>query len=407
MLLPGKRTPVLAFDGAVPGPLLRMRHGETLPVRFENRTDQPMTLHWSGMRVSNRVDGVAGLTQAPVAPGALSDFELAPPDPGLFIYRPSVPGRTGDLVARGLSGLIVVEDADQRPVDADVVLGLTDWLLDESGGIVSPSVSVLNAGRLGNLVTVNGAAKAHEASLPRGAKLRLRIANTAPARVMSLRIEGAKAYVAAVDGHPTDVFEPLRSTFPLGPGNRLELFVEMPVEPGAVVRLLAQVGTGFEVAVFRTTGELSPLADTPFRPLPLNPRLPAEIRLQSALRTNFTIEGGPRPGLAAPLPWHVNGKPGSLARGGGIFSVGRDRPVVMTVANRTELPQTIHLHGHAFRVLHALDDGWDPYWLDTVTVPAGKTVRIAFVADNPGRWLIASAVLDRLDQGLYGWFEVA
>jgi FtsP/CotA-like multicopper oxidase with cupredoxin domain len=69
--------------------------------------------------------------------------------------------------------------------------------------------------------------------------------------------------------------------------------------------------------------------------------------------------------------------------------------------------QSLHLHGHAFRLLHPFDDGWEPYFLDTVQIPENRTIRIAFVANNPGRWLIASTVLERFDGGLWTWFEVA
>ena len=67
----------------------------------------------------------------------------------------------------------------------------------------------------------------------------------------------------------------------------------------------------------------------------------------------------------------------------------------------------MHLHGHSFRLLHPLDDGWEPYWLDTVIVPEGQTARIAFVADNKGKWLIGSTVLERLDTGLSAWIDVS
>ena len=53
-----------------------------------------------------------------------------------------------------------------------------------------------------------------------------------------------------------------------------------------------------------------------------------------------------------------------------------------------------------------MDDGWEPYWLDTLQIPEKRTLRIAFVADNPGRWLLASTVLERFDAGLWTWIEV-
>ena len=74
-----------------------------------------------------------------------------------------------------------------------------------------------------------------------------------------------------------------------------------------------------------------------------------------------------------------------------LFSVKRNTPVVLAIKNATPAIQPLHLHGHVFRLLHPFDDGWEPYFLDTVQVPENRTVRIAFQADNPGQ------VADRLD----------
>jgi FtsP/CotA-like multicopper oxidase with cupredoxin domain len=76
------------------------------------------------------------------------------------------------------------------------------------------------------------------------------------------------------------------------------------------------------------------------------------------------------------------------------------------VTNRTIWTQVLHLHGHSARLLHPLDDGWEPYWTDTAQIPEGKTLRFAFRAEFPGKWLISSAVTERLDAGLWTWFEV-
>ena len=101
----------------------------------------------------------------------------------------------------------------------------------------------------------------------------------------------------------------------------------------------------------------------------------------------------------------------TLAAGGwlvhdGRITIGTVTFFVLTLSNRTSFTQVIHLHGHCFRLLHALDDGWEPYWLDTVILNEKQTSRIAFVADNKGKWLIGSGVLERLDTGLSAWFEV-
>jgi FtsP/CotA-like multicopper oxidase with cupredoxin domain len=106
------------------------------------------------------------------------------------------------------------------------------------------------------------------------------------------------------------------------------------------------------------------------------------------------------------LAWRINDIPGDPATKP-LFSVKRGTPVVLALANRTPAVQSLHLHGHAFRLLHALDDGWEPYFLDTVQIPENRTVRIAFEANNPGRWMLASTVLERFDGGLWTWFEVS
>jgi FtsP/CotA-like multicopper oxidase with cupredoxin domain len=76
------------------------------------------------------------------------------------------------------------------------------------------------------------------------------------------------------------------------------------------------------------------------------------------------------------------------------------------VKNESATPNVIHIHGHCFRALHPFDDGWEPYWLDTIIIPEGKTIRCAFLAGQPGQWLIGSTILERLDGGLSAWFEV-
>ena len=103
-------------------------------------------------------------------------------------------------------------------------------------------------------------------------------------------------------------------------------------------------------------------------------------------------------------PWTVNGTSGSASAP--LVRVKRGAPVVLTLKNETAFVQPVHLHGHSFRLLHPLDDGWEPYWLDTAQVPENKTIRIAFVADNPGKWLLASTVAERFDSGLWTWIEV-
>jgi FtsP/CotA-like multicopper oxidase with cupredoxin domain len=120
--------------------------------------------------------------------------------------------------------------------------------------------------------------------------------------------------------------------------------------------------------------------------------LPQKIELAGAQRVELTIPG----------------KPIGADFGPPLFSVKRGRAVVLALANRGATAATVHVHGHSARLLDRMDDGWKPFWLDTVLVPARETARIAFVADNPGKWLIEGRALDQPGLAQFAaWFVVA
>ena len=89
-----------------------------------------------------------------------------------------------------------------------------------------------------------------------------------------------------------------------------------------------------------------------------------------------------------------------------LFAVKRGRAVTLAIRNTSGHPRVMHLHGHSFRLLDRLDDGWKPYWMDTLVV-ADQVERIAFVADNPGKWLIESRMLEQPDSDAGVWFVVS
>ena len=133
--------------------------------------------------------------------------------------------------------------------------------------------------------------------------------------------------------------------------------------------------------------------------LPAN-ALPRTIELKGALRAELAMEAGPDPSKA----WSFT--PDAGPSGPPLFSVPRGRAVVVALANKTRLPHVVHLHGHAVRLLDSLDDGWKPWWHDTLLVGEERTARIAFVADNPGRWLLACRRLEQQPASMATWFEV-
>ena len=394
-----------AYGGAIPGPLIKLRLGEELRLTFANKLAEPTTLSFPGLRAANAAAGVGGLTQDRVKPGTSADIRFVPPDAGFNLYLPRAGPTDTSQQGRGLFGPIIVEEARKPDADLDAAIILSDWNIDASGRIrqdaPDPGAGA-GSGRKDGLVFANGAAAPLKLSARPGARVRLRLGNAATARLATVAIDGAKALIVAVDGQPSEPFEPLNSQFPMGPGARFELMFDMPRGPGAGVRLDLR-GDGGEtdrpfVAIASEGEPVAPRSEPPR--LAPNPRLPDEIALESARRCDFSITGGGSQGFA------VNGAVFADWAPKPAYIVPRGAPAVFALANRTAAVQAIRLWGHAARLLHGMDDGWEPYWRDTFLIQPGRTAHIAFVADNPGKWPLESAIPEHRAAGVGAWFEV-
>ncbi len=404
-------TPIWGYDGTVPGPTLRLKRGEELRVRVVNGLPQPTAVHWHGLRIDNRMDGVAGLTQEAILPGASFDYRFTVPDAGTFWYHPH--SHSGEQRGRGLAGLLVVDEPEPVEVDHDAALFLEDWRLDPDGRMApfGNRHDAAHAGRYGNHLTANGSARL-DIPVRGNARLRLRLVNAASSRIMPVRVADHAATVMALDGQPAEPFALESSRIVLSPGNRADLFIDLALAPGAGAPILVDTGrTEVEVARLVYGGDLGrTMLRPPARPLPPNP-LPERMDLVRAERIEVALEGGAMSpmmmhGMAHGKFWTLGGAASDGHSTTPLFRVKRGRTVVMAFPNRTRFPHGMHLHGHHFRLLDAMDDGWKAYWLDTVLVLPERTQRIAFVADNPGKWMLHCHMLEHQDTGMAAWFEV-
>ncbi len=401
---PVPATEILGFDGAAPGPLLRFKQGETLSVRLANKTASPLSLHWQGLRGDNAMDGVVPLTQGAVAPGESFDYRRALTEPGFYCYRPSVFPLSGELIGRGLKGLMIVDEPTPLGADADLAVLLDDWRLDSAGAIEGDFHNAAQAkglGRLGKHLAVNGAPAPASYEFAPLARVRLRLANLANARIVALTFEGVKPYVVAIDSQPCEAFVPVRQTIPVAPGARFELMFDLPATANAKARVILRglgEGEDRDLLLFSTKGELTP-ARAPIQSLPQNPSLPREIKLAESTKIRLSIDldaGG----------WTLNGAVSKAYAGEPLFRVKRGTPVTLGFDNRTSVPLVMHVHGHAVRLLHYLADGWEPYWRNAVVAPPAKTKHVAFLADSPGKWALHDDILEHEAAGLATWFEV-
>ncbi|MBM3642520.1 MAG: multicopper oxidase family protein, partial [Alphaproteobacteria bacterium] len=370
--------------------------------------DRPATIHWHGLRGDNAMEGVAPLTQAPVAPGASFDYRRKLADPGLFCYRPSVYGLTPELMGRGLRGLLVVDEQTALPADADLLLVLDDWRLDDNGLIVAgfdDPAAARGIGRLGPLLCVNGKAAPATQSCAPGARVRLRLANLSNARIMVLSVVGAQPFVIAIDSQPCEAFEPIKRSVPVAPGARFELMFDLPETEGAKANLTLRGPNGEDRDLLIVEAKGPKAAKRPpIASLPENPALPPEIKLGAAKKVDLAIE--PRKSGAGPA-WMINGGLTKAYEGPPLFKVAAGTPVTLGFINKSEVALAMHIHGQCMRLLHDLDDGWEPYWRNGVIIPPGKTKHAAFVAASPGKWAIHDDILEHEAGGLATWFEVA
>jgi FtsP/CotA-like multicopper oxidase with cupredoxin domain len=178
---------------------------------------------------------------------------------------------------------------------------------------------------------------------------------------------------------------------------------DMPRDLGAGVRLVLRSDAGEADRPFisiATEGE-PVAARSGTRRLAANPLLPAEIALESARRCDFAITGG------GSAPFAVNGTTFVDWSAKPAYALLRGAPTVFALANKTEFVQALRLWGHVARLLHSMDDGWEPYWRDTILIQPGRTAHIAFVADNPGKWPMESAIPEHRAAGAATWFAVS
>jgi FtsP/CotA-like multicopper oxidase with cupredoxin domain len=194
---------MLAYNGSIPGPILKVQEGSEIVVDVENQGDVDATVHWHGLRLENRYDGTHE-TQRPIQVGERFSARVTFPDPGMYWYHPHIREDYGQEM--GLYGNVLVEPADPAywpPAHREVVLTLDDILLED--GKVAPfsraETTYAAMGRFGDVLLVGG-----ETDLSLTAQLgevvRFYLTNTANTRVFKVALPGARIKLVGGDsGH--------------------------------------------------------------------------------------------------------------------------------------------------------------------------------------------------------------
>jgi FtsP/CotA-like multicopper oxidase with cupredoxin domain len=225
---------MLAYNGSIPGPVLRVDEGSEIAVEIENQGDMDATVHWHGLRLDNRYDGTHE-TQAPIGVGERFTARVEFPDPGVYWYHPHIREDYGQEM--GLYGSVLVEpraEAYWPPANRELVLTLDDLLLED--GAVAPfsrsETTHVAMGRFGEVLLVNGETEL-ALDARRGEIVRLYLINTANTRTFKVALPGARMKLVGGDsGHVER--EELVDEVVIAPSERVVVDV-LFAEPGELV----------------------------------------------------------------------------------------------------------------------------------------------------------------------------
>jgi FtsP/CotA-like multicopper oxidase with cupredoxin domain len=386
-LRPGPATPVWSLQS--PNQALRFKRGSQLEVILQNQLPVPVMLDWRGLDGAPAAEPLTSLP--PLAPGAKASFAILLRHAGTFFCGLRLLGDGAELPARPLA--FVVAENEPISVDRDEVFLVEDWRLRADGTAIAPGIDPKDAVAL---LTVNGHINP-DIAVRSNERLRFRFVNGCQHQVIAIKIEDQDVTVMALDGAPAEPFLARNGALVLAPGGRADAFIDASAAPGAAVQILLHDGSAA-----RPIARLVTSTEPPVRParLPTAPALPsdglpAQLDLRSALRVDLVLAG---PEWANPAHFAISAAPAFQAKAG--------RIVVLALANRADRTAVFHLHGHHFRLLDRLDDGWKPFWLDTLAVEPGQTQHIAFAAENAGRWLLESVGTDWTAPRLVRWYGV-
>jgi FtsP/CotA-like multicopper oxidase with cupredoxin domain len=402
-ILPGKKTKAWTYNGLVPGPFIKAKVGDRVIVHFKNELPDATTIHWHGLRVPNDMDGAPGVTQPPIASGAVFRYEFTLNDAGTYWYHPHIDSST--QVGRGLYGALLVEDpADPEAFGDDLVMILSDMGLNEQGELL-PADTGGNFGDLfgreGSVVLVNGKVRP-TLKVRNGKQQRWRIINATRARYYNLRLRNHRFFRLGGDNGLAARSEDVYNLI-VTPGERADAVFTPADEPGSrnVLRWVpTERGYG---STFNRSSEdmllIETVADAPVTPEPIPTELrtiePIDLTNATHRTIDLTIS------IASTVEMGINGVPYWKTKP---LEATLGETQVWRVVNDTDFSHPFHLHGYFFQVQ---DPTRVPEWKDTVNVPTKSEVTIAVrFDDRPGAWMYHCHILDHAEAGMMGTLVV-
>lgn len=454
----GHEMVMFGYGGQYPGPLIQAPQGSTVIVRVVNEIQMPTTIHWHGIRIDNRFDGVPGVTQDPIGPGDSFIYEVNVPDAGMYWYHPHV--REDVQQDLGLFGNLLVTSPDPDyygPANREEVFVLDDMLMDSQGAIPwgqdAPTHALM--GRFGNVMMVNGVTD-HQLEVDRGEVVRFYLTNVANSRTFNVTFGGARVKVVASDVSRYEREQWVESVI-IAPAERYVVDVRFEEAGEVVIANSIQAVNHFRGTFYpkvdtlsRVTVHEQAVADdlsSDFATLREHDAVQADIENfrehfdrapDHSLVTTLRVRDLPLPIVQSmemdtlyvpPIEWNdampmmnwlstaeqvewILRDTDTGAENGDIewdFEVGE--VVKVRVFNTPDsfhpMNHPIHVHGQRFLVLE-MDGVENPnlVWKDTAIVPVGSTMDILIEMSNPGDWMLHCHIAEHMHSGMMFNFSV-
>ena len=387
----GPKAAIWSLEGPTPDPGFRFRRGDELQITLGNELPVPIALNWHGVDGVPAAEPLAGM--APLPPGDKQTFAIPMRQAGTFLCDLRLLGDRQTRPSRPQA--LIVGESEPIAVDRDEMFLIEDWRLRPDGTAIAPDIDAKDTTPF---YTVNGRttldipARINE-------RLRLRFINGLQRNIIAVKIEGNDVRIMALDSAPAEPFFARGGTLVMAPGTRVDAFIDATGPPGSTSSIILHDGREPRPIARLIVSKESPIRDTPLPPAPPLPSssLPTQLNLKNAVRVDLTLDGTPAAWLR-PANFTTSAPPA--------FHTKVGRTVVLSLTNRADMAAVFHLHGHHFRLLDRLDDGWKPFWLDTLAIDAGQTQRIAFAAEYSGRWLMESMATHWAAPRLVRWYTV-
>jgi suppressor of ftsI len=438
----GKQFAMLGYNGQIPGPIIRSTQGATFTVNVENLTNMPTTIHWHGLRLDYKNDGVPTVAIPAIEPGESFAYTVTVPDNGVFWYHPHV--REDIQQDLGLYGNVIVEPRTivAEPVNSEKVLVLDDILIEDDA--VAPygknTATRPLMGRFGSVLLVNGES-VPEFPVKKGEIVRLFITNVASARTFNVQLPGAKMKRIGGDIGLYQREEWVDSVI-VSPAERVILDVQFTRE-GIV---LLQNATPNNIASLAKFIVDPATVDTDYSPIftdlkvhndvmadiasfeeefnrPVDKELDITIEMTGMDHGNMVHDShdgieweDTMPAMNAMMTEDmVQWKFIDMQTKAENMDIQWEFPLnsvqKIRINNRADsahpMQHPVHFHGQRFLVLSIDGVPTDNLvWKDTVLIPAGSTADLLFDMSNPGEWMFHCHIAEHLTNGMMGLFRI-